>query len=144
MKRSGPLKRTAGLKRGSWPRGIPRVAIAPVSEKRKALNRERAKVIAQLRPRVRHCQANPMLRAALERMTTDAGRRPYLEGLQGCHLHGPLVGHEPQKRSRRGSIVDPANILLVCEPCNAWCERHVEAATEAGLLVPSTFERDRS
>ncbi len=119
-----------------------RTAIAPVSEKRKVVNRERTKVVAGLREKTRNCQANPMLRAGLEAATTDAGRRPYLEGLQGCRVYGPLVGHEPQKRSRRGSIVDPSNILMVCESCNAWCEIWNDAATAVGLLVPSSFEID--
>lgn len=152
MKRSGPperktgLNRTDGLKRSAIKRKAPpsatRGVISPVSAKRKVVNRERAKVVAGLREITRNCQANRMLRAALERMTTDAGRRPYLEGLQGCRVYGPLVPHEPQKRARRGSLVDPANILLVCERCNAWCEIWTDAATEAGLLIPSSFERD--
>lgn len=118
------------------------VQLPAVSAKRRKLNKERAAVVAELRASTRHCQANAMLRSGLVRMSTDAGRKPYLEGLQGCRLYGPLVGHEPQKRSRRGSIVDPENILMVCEPCNAWCETHTSAATEVGLLVASSFERD--
>ena len=151
MKRSGPperktpMKRTGGPKRSAMQRpvaALKRVAVNPVSAKQKQKNRERAAVIAGMRLSIRTCQANPLLGAALRRQTTDAGRRPYLLGLQACRLYGPLVGHEPQKRSRRGSIVDPANILLVCDQCNAWCEIWVDAATAAGLLVPSSFERD--
>ncbi len=140
MKRSGPLKRTGELKRTAMVRT--RTPIAPVSAKRQRENRTRSGVVADLRRTVRNCQANPLLRAGLERMTTDAGRAPYLEGLKACRLYGPLVGHEPQKRSRRGSIVDPANILMVCSPCNDWCERWTDAASEVGLLIPSSFERD--
>lgn len=145
MKRSGPLKRTGGLKRSPMRRVAMKrdqVPIPAVSDKRRKLNRERSIVVAELRAKTRYCQANAMLRAGLDRMTTDAGRKPYLEGLQGCYLSGPFVGHEPQKRSRRGSLVDPENILMVCEPCNAWVERWTDAATEVGLLIPSSFERD--
>lgn len=148
MKRSGSIKRTGSLKRTSMKRSAPmervRAVIPPVSTKRKKLNAERAKVIADLRSRTRYCQANPLLRAAYDRMTTDAGRLPYLRGLQACRLYGPLVGHEPKKRSRRGSIVDPAGILMTCEPCNSWVEEWPAAATEAGLLIPSSFEKDRA
>lgn len=145
MKRGGPPKRTVGLKRTPMRRSAAtsqRAAIPAVSAKRQKVNRERAVVVAELRAKTRNCQANAMLRAGLDRMTTDAGRKPYLEGLQNCRPYGPLVPHEPQKRSRRGSLVDPDNILMVCENCNAWCELRTEAATEVGLLVPSSFERD--
>lgn len=152
MKRSGPPQRTVGLKRTGGPKrsAMSRVAaplkraatVAPVSAKRKAENLERRQVVAMLRTQTRTCQANALLGAALRRMTSDAGRAPYLEGLKACYLYGPFVGHEPQKRSRRGSIVDPANIIICCSPCNDWVERWPAAATEAGLLIPSSFERD--
>jgi hypothetical protein len=142
MKRGGPLKRTGGLKRTQFERQ--RVQLPKVSAKRKTLNRERVAVVADLRAQAPTCQAAPLLLEALSRMATEDGRRPYRLGLAACRPTSHLVGHEPKKRSRRGSIVDPSNILMVCSPCNAWVEIHVDAATEAGLLVPSTFERDRS
>lgn len=151
MKRSGPLerktplKRTGGLKRSAMARAaspLKRVAVNPVSARKRRLDAERRVVIADLRTKVKHCEARPLLRAALARMTTDAGRAPYLEALRSCAIGAPLVGHEPQKRSRRGSTVDPANIMLVSQSCNDWVERFPDAATEAGLLIPSSFERD--
>lgn len=44
-------------------------------------------------------------------------------------------GHEKLKRSRGGSISDPANIAHVCRACHEWTEAEPARATEVGLLV---------
>lgn len=45
--------------------------------------------------------------------------------------------HEKRKRSRGGSITDPANILHLCRSCHEFTEREPAAATRAGMLIPS-------
>lgn len=43
-------------------------------------------------------------------------------------------GHEVLSRARGGSIVDPANIIGVCQACHRHITEHPLEATERGLL----------
>ncbi|MFZ4431565.1 MAG: HNH endonuclease signature motif containing protein [Microthrixaceae bacterium] len=45
--------------------------------------------------------------------------------------------HERKKRSRGGSVLDPANIALLCRPHHEWTETNPAEATLMGFLTPS-------
>lgn len=108
--RRTPMKRTE-MKRSTTP-------IKPVSDKRKKENRERTKAMVEVRGRDQHaCQ---------------------LQAVIGTACHGPLHGHEILKRSRGGSITDPANIMLACDGHNGWVEDHPMLAEVYGLSLPSS------
>ncbi len=84
MKRT-PMKRTAGLQRGT--------GLKPVSAKRRAENRQRRAMVADLYPERPHCA------------------RP------GCPSMADDL-HEPLTRARGGSITDPDNCVPLCRPCH--------------------------
>lgn len=66
----------------------------------------------------------------------DAGMPP----LDGCTRWADAL-HEPLTRARGGSIVDEANTVPVCNPCNSWLSARPESelgwAYDAGLLIHS-------
>ena len=71
------------------------------------------------------------------------GRCAGLDLLQAHVCHGPLVGHEPLKRSRGGDACDPDEVMMVCAWLNIWIEDHDIEATEAGLSISgSTLYRN--
>ena len=47
---------------------------------------------------------------------------------------GPVNGHELIKRSQGGSIVDPENIIMLCNYHNGWVEDHPLDAEKIGLV----------
>lgn len=53
---------------------------------------------------------------------------------------GPPEFHETKKRSRGGSIVDPANVVLACHAHHRWTEENVALADEIGALKHSWDE----
>lgn len=133
--------RGSGLKSG----GVVSPARKPInktSTKRKALNRELAAVVNTKRQTVKYCEAQPLLKAALTHEdNTEADRRRYVEALQACRFSQPTDGHHMLKRTRGSdaTLIDPANILLTCSPCNTgFIESWPILATRAGLLIPSS------
>jgi len=112
MKRSGPIKRTTGLKRTS--------KLAPVSKKRRKENATRRKVIEQVLETRKACEAGLLIRR--------------VDGHHKC-AGQPSDIHEPLTRARGGSIVDPSNMVVVCRPCHDWIHVNPAAATSVGLLV---------
>ena len=116
-----------------------RVRLRPVSAKRQAVNRERAKVVAQLRIERKGCEGMPLLKAAAHRAETEADRRKYVDALRACNpWQKMLQPHEPLKRSRRsGGLADPERIMLLCDRCADFTEAEVRLSTDAGLLIPS-------
>lgn len=50
---------------------------------------------------------------------------------------GPLVGHEPRKRSAGGDETDPDCVLLVCNYVNQLVEQEPNWARSLGLSVHS-------
>ena len=46
---------------------------------------------------------------------------------------GPLVGHEPLKRSQGGDYCDPGDVLVVCQGLNGWVEDNPTRAMALGL-----------
>lgn len=144
MKRSGPLKRTTGLKRSPMRRvamTAERVALPAVSAKRKQLNRELAKSVAANREAIRYCQGQPLLKAALaspDLSPVDNAR--IVRALKACQPWNPERPHHALKRSRGSArtFVDPANILMICPSCDGFVTDEVRLATLAGLLIPST------
>jgi hypothetical protein len=119
MKRAGFAPRVAeagwsGLARGGTLQQL--TEIAPVSVKRAAENRQRAKMVAELWPE-RPCCARP-----------------------GCPRLADDV-HEPLTRARCGSITDPGNAVPLCRECHDEVtfrpESELDWAYECGLLVHS-------
>lgn len=73
-----------------------------------------------------------------------------LEDDPSCHMRSRIVDvdpdyrscggwaiglHEIRKRSAGGSILNPANVVRTCSPCNSWVEDHPLLARQAGLVV---------
>lgn len=106
LKTSG--KPSAGLARGQKP-------IKPVSKKRAALNRERRKVLAEMRAESPVC------------------------AMPGCDKPG-VDGHELLRRSAAGSITDKENIRLLCRADHEYVTAHPKWALENGWQI-SRFRR---
>lgn len=51
----------------------------------------------------------------------------------GHRCYGPLVGHEPLKRSAGGDPCDPDEVMIVCAGLNAWIEDNPVQARAFGL-----------
>lgn len=123
MKRS-PLKRTTPLRSRTPLRSTTTLKstkpINPVSKKRAAENRQRAKVKKQIMDTVTACQAGPLIAQA------DRRHRCWRE---------PHDIHEPLTRARGGSITDPENMIVVCRSCHDWIHNNPSAAQTIGLLV---------
>lgn len=116
MKRT-PLKRTAGLKRSG--------SISQISKKRVEQNKERRQAMKVVEARSGgKCEG----RALIANVDPIAA--------SNC-LGVATDGHELRKRSRLGSITDPANIKHLCRSCHSWTESEPRKATEVGLLIPS-------
>lgn len=117
MKRGGPIRRSTPLKR--------KKPISPVSNKRVAENRERDRIRFDVIERSRgRCEAS----AVIARVDPVAA--------SNCLGRGSEM-HELKKRSRGGSITDPANIVWICRPCHEWTEAEPETALRVGLLKAS-------
>ncbi len=116
-----------------------RTRLRPMSAKRRAVNVERAKVVAQLRIDRKGCEGTRLLKAAAHASTSPDDQRRYVVALRACNpWQERLQPHEPLKRSRRsGGLTDPDRIMLLCDSCAAWTESEVRLSTEAGLLIPS-------
>ncbi len=112
MKRSGPLKRSSSLKRTS--------RLAPVSKKRQRENNQRRAVIKKVLEHRKACEAGRLIG------TVDNKHR--------CSGQPDDI-HEPLTRARGGSIVDPANMVVVCRLCHDWIHVNPRLATSVGLLV---------
>jgi hypothetical protein len=107
------LQRKTPLARGTTP--MKRTELRPVSKKRQRLNRERSKVVAQIR---------------LER-----GWRCERCGVTVADAR-ELHPHELRTRGQGGSLTDPANIRLVCgDPCHRWIHDHPTEAYATGWLI---------
>ncbi len=103
-----PLERSAGLP-GSWgPQR--RVPLRQVSERRRAENRQRRKMIGELYPERPLC-------CVYELSQVQPGLVPE-KVLARCGRWADDV-HEPLSRARRGSIVDPGNMTSPCRPCHS-------------------------
>lgn len=61
--------------------------------------------------------------------TNPETREPYLP--EPCY--GALNGHEIITRADGGSITDAANIVLLCDFHNGWCDLHHDDALERGF-----------
>ena len=115
-----------------------RTRLRPVSAKRRAVNAERAKVVAALRETRRGCEGMALLRQAAH-IAPQRDQEAYVAALRSCNpWQRVLQPHEPLKRSRRsGGLADPGRIMMLCDSCHEWTEREVRLATEAGMLIPS-------
>jgi hypothetical protein len=80
--------------------------------------------------RIRCTETMPLVR---ER---DGNRCQLQEGF-GTPCFGALHGHELLKRSRGGSITDPAGIVLACDRHNDDVERYPLLAEGLGYSAPS-------
>ena len=97
-----------------------RSRIKPVSDKRRAVNVERARILeATFGPR-------------------DSWRCSLRDTPQALVAFGPCMGtvngHEVLKRSQGGSIIDPDNIVLLCNGHNVAVEDHPIEAHAFGLM----------
>lgn len=68
--------------------------------------------------------------------------RPRCEARWVCRGARSVDIHERLKRSRGGSILDPAqaHMIAVCRACHERTETHVADATARRLLIPSWHE----
>lgn len=109
LRRRSPMPRSSKpLQRGCEP--MRRSRLNPVSDKRRAENRERTAALAPLRAAQPWCSR--------------------------CGATGVgLDAHELLSRARGGSITDLANIVLLCRADHTWVTEHpVEAAAEGWVL----------
>ena len=95
-----------------------RTRIKPVSQKRAAENRVRAKVKQEL------------VAAADSRC-------------ERCRQVANLDWHERQSRARGGSITDPRNIKWTCRLHHDWAHANPVEATQMGWLVSGHVEVSR-
>lgn len=122
MRRSGPLRRSKGLNssaRSVGPpgspqalRGLQRGGLKPRAAHREALETQRSALVARLRLERPWCQ-----RFGCKRSSSDA--------------------HEIKTRARGGSILDEANIVMLCREDHRWVHDHPDLATLEGLLANS-------
>lgn len=132
LARNTPLRRSSSLEPGNGPErrtplraGKPkgksaatRKPIKPVSDKRRAENRER--------------------RAMADRLWPDRREGTVMCGCGRPECHRPADDlHEPKFRSRLGSITDPENAIPVSRECHDWIHTHEQEAHELGLAVHS-------
>lgn len=87
------------------------------SPKRRKANRERRKIVQQLREQVNGCQF------------------PHQNTPIRCF--GALEPHEPLTRGRGGSITDPNNILMLCHNSHQWVTTHPVEAKELEMVKNS-------
>jgi len=89
--------------------------------------------VSRLRPMSRRRQREQRARRDLIRALIEArGDRCELQ-VEGTCTGRVEGGHEILKRSRLGSILDPENVLLSCNPCNGWVEDNPDDAHARGL-----------
>lgn len=70
-------------------------------------------------------------------------RRPMVASVQGqaCEVQSEVCTgrattlHEKRKRSSNGSIINPANLVAICDRCNSWAECEPLKARRAGWVV---------
>lgn len=86
----------------------------PVSKKRAALNRERAKTVAEMKRDQDWCDR--------------------------CGLHVDTAGHERLARVHGGDITQPDDLL--CNYCNGWAEDYPVQAAWDGWKVSGKHPRD--
>lgn len=96
-------------------------------------------MVAEIAATRRQCEGHARLHAAADE--SDADPR-YAQWLRRCRRFEPCQPHEPLKRSRGGSIVDPDAVMWLCWSCHLFSEAEVSLATACGLLMPS-WERGR-
>ena len=99
-----------------------------VSNKRKAENIERRKVMGLAFGDRRDWRCLALEHPAM------------MAVMGGCY--GPVNGHEILPRGRGGSIVDPFNIVLLCNRHNEWASSNPVDATKLGLLRSWNVEDD--
>lgn len=126
MKRRVPLKRTRLVVKKPW--RPQRARIAARSEKR-------TKFMAEERV--------PLTRAMLDE-DPWCGMAFSIRRVAGdyadCQLRA--IGlHEIRKRSQGGSMLDRANLVRACSPCNSWVEDHPDLAYAAGLVARAGDDR---
>ena len=61
-----------------------------------------------------------------------------LDLIDGHECHGPLVGHEPLKRSAGGNYLDPDQVLTVCSWLNSDIEDRPWLYKDSPLWVSSS------
>lgn len=119
LQRRTPLKRTE-LKRGNSQ--LKRTGkLNQVSTKRKKENVERRTLTELTFADDPYCKLGP----AFVNVWAN---------YQGCRVIGDAL-HELQKRSAAGSITDPENCLLACNPCNSAVENFPAVAWRCGLVL---------
>ena len=83
------------------------------------------------------CDVVGVLERAMTRHDVDLHDvLPLTAGKENCWRVGSGL-HERRKRSAQGSLVNPANLVVSCGPCNSWIEDHPALAQRLGLVVRS-------
>jgi 5-methylcytosine-specific restriction endonuclease McrA len=138
MKRGSPLRRLTPLTTRS-----PLVTRKPLAARtplRAGGSRLRRTVLAQVSPARRaENQVRRDVVAALRAAQEATFGYTYCER---CKRRGTVHGHEILARAHGGSITDPANIRLLCNPCNGWCEDDPPRAAWDGWKISGKHDRD--
>lgn len=111
LNRRTPLQSGAPLQR--------RTRLRPVSDKRRAIQRQRRELVDRVLTTRPRCEVGDIIRG------TDR--------IHPCHIWATDV-HEPLTRARGGSIIDEDNTLSVCRSCHDWIHHHPSEAQMLGLL----------
>lgn len=129
MKRT-PLTRKTPLKRGTSQ--LKRTALTPMSDRRRAVNKERAKAQeAAWGPRPWKCYVTTE-----QFFRTLTVRQKNLSLVMGP-CYGEVNGHEILSRARAGrtdaNLLDVSGQVPLCNRHNEWVETHPETSLTLGL-----------
>lgn len=98
-----------------------RTRLRPRSAKKEAEHRRYLRFVAELADQSPWCEVGPLI-ARVDPRWRGCTRR--MGGL-----------HHLRKRSAGGGLMDRANVLRSCNPCNGWVEDNPALAKQAGLTI---------
>lgn len=122
MKRSAPLKRSRPLRA----RSAKQTAAYAGEGGRRA-------IVAELLAVIPSCEAGPVIGRHLVGLEPSA-RRVATDPVVDTCAREPADVHEILPRSAGGSILERANLLVVCRSCHQWIHEHPRESRLLGLL----------
>lgn len=110
-----------------------RSRIKQVSDKRRAVNKQRREFVERILGERLFCEAGPIICAAVVKGDV------HVRGEQVCRGDQRSTEvHEPKTRARNpgsDTILDEENAVALCSACHRWIHDNVGDATRIGLLV---------
>ena len=95
-----------------------RTRLNPISKKRRSLNAERRQILENAwGPRPWSCWLSS--KSGMQVLSGSTGQL-HAEPIPPCY--GEVNAHEIVKRSQGGSLVDPSNMVPLCNGHNGWVE----------------------